>query len=106
MSEKKEGDRRKRSSSGVPHVDTKGDPRLGAFPAVDPGSIHAAVLRSRRRAPSAPPEVAKKEGSGRRKLHATTPPKEPEREGVGHTSRTTTLPDEAEREGRAAARCA
>ena len=41
---KREGDGRKRSSSGVPHVDTKGDLRLGAFPAVDLGSIRATVL--------------------------------------------------------------
>ena len=45
MSEKREGDGRKRRSSGVPHVDTKGDPRLGAFPAVDPGSIRAPSCR-------------------------------------------------------------
>ena len=48
MSEKREGDGRRRRSSGVPHVDTKGDPRLGAFPAVDPGSIRTAVLHPRR----------------------------------------------------------
>jgi hypothetical protein len=43
MSEKREGDVRKRRRSSVPHVDTKGDLCLGAFPAVDLGSIRAAV---------------------------------------------------------------